>query len=100
MSIQLVKKSSLYDVIVRQVNTDKSHKFAGEAGLNYVFIVDVKADKALIKTAIEQLFNVKVKSVNTQIRYVLSNSFRGKRSSSKIKIAYVQLESGSISYDI
>jgi large subunit ribosomal protein L23 len=52
------------DIIISPVITEKSSNLA-ENGKTYVFKVDKKANKTLIKQAIEEAFGVKVKSVNT-----------------------------------
>lgn len=100
MSVQLIKNYNLYNVIIKPIITDKSHKISEKFGNTYVFSVLASANKTLIKKAIESIFSVKIKSVNTTIRDTLSRSYKGKRSSSKMKIAYITLSSGSISYDI
>ena len=40
-----------------------------ESGNMYVFAVDIDANKIEIRTAVEKMFNVKVKSVNTVIMH-------------------------------
>ena len=55
--------SSYRDIIIAPIITEKSASL--EAQNTYVFKVDVKANKTSIKQAIEKIFNVKVKSVNT-----------------------------------
>ena len=52
-----------YDIIFAPVITEKSAAMQEEG--KYVFKVDVRANKTQIKLAIENIFNVKVKSVNT-----------------------------------
>jgi large subunit ribosomal protein L23 len=52
------------DIIIAPVITEKSGKLA-ENGKTYVFKVSESANKIQIKQAIESLFGVKVKSVNT-----------------------------------
>ena len=52
------------DIIIAPVITEKSGKLA-ENGKTYVFKVSASANKIQIKQAIESLFGVKVKSVNT-----------------------------------
>ena len=52
------------DIIKAPVITEKSTAIASNEK-SYVFKVDVKANKSQIKDAIEKIFNVKVKSVNT-----------------------------------
>ena len=51
-----------YDVVKRPIITEKSMKLV-ESG-KYTFEVDRRADKTEIKNAIEELFKVKVESVN------------------------------------
>ena len=51
-----------YDVVKRPLITEKSMKLVKEN--KYTFEVDRRADKNEIKAAIEELFNVKVLSVN------------------------------------
>jgi len=53
-----------YDVIKRPVITEKSMAAMGEK--KYTFLVHPEANKAMIKEAVEKMFNgTKVKSVNT-----------------------------------
>jgi len=52
-----------YDIIVRPIVTEKS--MAEVANKKYVFEVAKDAGKIEIKKAIEEIFGVKVKSVNT-----------------------------------
>ena len=56
----------LYDVLVRPVITERSTALADELG-QYVFEVALGANKRQIKEAIETIFEVKVKKVNTLI---------------------------------
>ncbi|MFO8035987.1 MAG: 50S ribosomal protein L23 [Anaerolineales bacterium] len=58
--------SSIYDILHRPILTEKSsHQYAK---LNqYVFEVDLKASKSMIKEAVETLFDVQVEKVNTMI---------------------------------
>lgn len=51
------------DIIIRPHITEKSNSEAVDG--KYTFIVDVKATKTEIKSAVEELFNVKVLKVNT-----------------------------------
>ena len=55
-------------IVKKQVVTEKS-SLLKEQGNSYVFAVDIDANKIEIKTAVEKLFNVKVKSVNTVIMH-------------------------------
>ena len=53
-----------YDVILKPVITEKSMAAMGEK--KYTFLVHTEANKAMIKEAVEKMFEVtKVKSVNT-----------------------------------
>ncbi|MEG0872367.1 MAG: 50S ribosomal protein L23 [Clostridia bacterium] len=54
------------DIIVKPIMTEKS--YANIAYGKYTFEVAVDASKVEIKNAVEELFNVKVKKVNT-LRY-------------------------------
>lgn len=51
------------DIIIKPVITEKTT--ADMAALKYTFQVDPRANKVEIKKAVEKLFNVKVKDVNT-----------------------------------
>ena len=52
-----------HDIILKPVLTEKS--YAGIPNKVYTFIVAKDANKIQIKNAVESLFGVKVKSVNT-----------------------------------
>jgi large subunit ribosomal protein L23 len=82
-----------YDVIIAPVVTEKS-TLASEHGQVF-FKVRRGATKPEIKAAVEQLFGVKVKAVNTIVRKGKLKQFRGKRSlQSDTKKAIVTLEAG------
>ena len=88
-----MNKLDAYDVIVSPVITEKS-TLATEAN-QVIFNVRREANKPDIKTAVEQLFNVKVKAVNTLVRKGKRKQFRGIRSlQSDVKKAIVTLEEG------
>ena len=82
-----------YDVIVSPVITEKA---TVESEHNkVVFKVASKATKPQIKEAVEKLFDVKVKSVNTLVRKGKTKVFRGQfGSQSDVKRAVVTLEEG------
>lgn len=83
-----------YDVIKSPVITEKATN-ASERN-QFVFNVAMTATKPEIKKAIEQLFNVKVKSVNTLIRMGKTRIFKGKSGEmSDVKKAVVTLAEGS-----
>ena len=52
-----------YDIIRRPVITEKS--MSEMADKKYTFIVDINANKTQIKSAVEEIFKVKVDKVNT-----------------------------------
>ena len=82
-----------YDIIVAPVVTEKA-TVASEHN-KVVFKVLSKATKSQIKDAIEKLFDVKVKSVNTLVRKGKTKVFRGQfGSQSDTKRAIVTLEEG------
>ena len=67
--------AAMYDTLVRPVITEKS-MIASEAG-KVVFIVPLSATKDEVKAAVEAIFNVTVKKVNTIKQYGKVKSFRG-----------------------
>jgi len=82
-----------YDVIVAPVITEKATA-ASEHG-KVVFKVALDATKPQIKEAVEKLFDVKVKSVNTLRRRGKWKAFRGRYGlQSQTKRAIVTLEEG------
>ena len=54
---------NIYDIIRRPVITEQSMEAVADK--KYVFMVDVDSNKTEIKSAIEQIFSVKVAKVNT-----------------------------------
>ncbi|GLH76429.1 50S ribosomal protein L23 [Bradyrhizobium sp. SSBR45G] len=82
-----------YDIIIAPVVTEKA-TFASEQN-KVLFKVAAKATKPQIKEAIEKLFDVKVRSVNTLVRKGKTKVFRGNLGSqSDSKRAIVTLEEG------
>ena len=82
-----------YDVVIAPVITEKA-TMASEHN-KVVFKVTRKATKPQIKEAVEKLFDVKVKSVNTMVRKGKTKVFRGTfGSQSDVKRAIVTLEEG------
>ena len=87
-------KPEHYDVIVKPVITEKA-TMASEAGA-VVFQVTRTATKPQIKEAVEAVFGVKVKAVNTVVTKGKTKRFRGQIGSrSDVKKAYVTLEEGN-----
>jgi large subunit ribosomal protein L23 len=82
-----------YDIIVSPVITEKA-TLASEHN-QVIFRVAPHATKPQIKEAVEKLFDVKVKHVNTLIRKGKVRNFRGRRGMlSDVKKAVVTLEEG------
>lgn len=82
-----------YDVIVAPVITEKST--ASSEYNKVVFKVRMNATKPQIKDAVEKLFDVKVKSVNTLVRKGKVKAFKNTiGTQSDIKRAIVTLEEG------
>ena len=83
------------DVIIRPVVSEKSYNLIDQG--KYTFEVAPGSNKTEIKQAVEQIFNVKVASVNTLNRIGKTKRTRfgfGKRKDTKRAI--VTLKSGSI----
>ena len=82
-----------YDVIIAPVITEKATT-ASEHN-KVVFKVNRNATKPQIKEAVEKLFDVKVKSVNTLIRGGKIKAFKGRLAEQQsTKRAIVTLEEG------
>jgi len=77
------------DILIKPLVTEKMNELA-ERFNRYGFIVDRRASKPQIKSAIENLYDVKVQSINTMIyggkvksRYTKSGVISGKTASYK-----------------
>lgn len=82
---------SKYDLIRNPIITEKS-TFLGEVG-KYVFEVASSAEKHSVKKAIEEIFSVKVKSVNMLNHKGKEKRFKGVLGRrSDMKKAFVTLE--------
>ncbi|TNF17682.1 MAG: 50S ribosomal protein L23 [Rhodobacteraceae bacterium] len=87
-------KAEHYDVIRKPIITEKT-TMASEHGA-VVFEVSIDAAKPQIKEAVEALFGVKVKAVNTSITKGKVKRFKGQMGRRKnVKKAYVMLEEGN-----
>ena len=83
-----------YDLIIRPVLTEKS--YASIADKKYVFEVAVNANKTEIKAAIEEIFGVKVDSVNTmRVEGKMKRQGRTQGRTPEIKKAYFTLKKDS-----
>ena len=90
----MTAKPEHYDIIRKPIITEKA-TMASEANA-VVFEVAMAANKPQIKEAVENLFNVKVKAVNTTITKGKAKKFKGHMGRrSDVKKAYVTLEEGS-----
>ena len=86
--------SKHYDVIRKPIITEKA-TMASEANA-VVFEVAIDANKPQIKDAIESIFGVKVKAVNTTITKGKVKRFKGMPGRRRdVKKAYVTLEEGN-----
>ena len=81
-------------MIRKPIITEKA-TMASENGA-VVFEVAIDSNKPQIKQAVEELFGVKVKAVNTTITKGKNKRFRGRPGTRKdVKKAYVTLEEGN-----
>lgn len=88
-----MRTEQYYDVIRAPVITEKA-TIASENN-QIVFRVAIDADKKVIKEAVEALFDVKVKAVNTLRRKGKAKRFRGiPGRQNEMKKAIVTLEDG------
>lgn len=89
---------TIYDIVKGPVVSDKAYKLNRK--LNQLVIdVNVHANKAMIKNALEKIFDVKVLKVRTMIRKdgtarVMSKRYNARPTIKKRKIAYVTLAEG------
>ena len=87
-------KTEHYDIIRKPLVTEKS-TMASENGA-VVFEVSIDSNKPQIKEAVEALFGVKVKAVNTSITKGKQKRFKGVLGRRKdVKKAFVTLEDGN-----
>ena len=86
-------KAEHYDVIVKPIITEKATMTSENNGV--VFQVAKDSNKPQIKQAVEALFGVKVKAVNTVVTKGKNKRFRGRLGTrNDVKKAYVTLEEG------
>ena len=91
----MTEKAELYEVLRKPMITEKA-TMASEANA-VVFEVAIDATKPLIKEAVEALFGVKVKAVNTVLTKGKVKRFRGRVGKrADVKKAYVTLEEGNM----
>ncbi|MFL0266467.1 50S ribosomal protein L23 [Candidatus Clostridium radicumherbarum] len=92
-------KLTNYDIIRRPVITEKS--MASMSDKKYTFIVDVHANKTMVKSAIEDVFGVKVDEV--KVMNIMGKNKRvgvhmGKRPDYKKAIVKLTADSKSIEF--
>ncbi len=92
-------KLTNYDIIRRPVVTEKS--MSSMSDKKYTFIVDIHANKSMIKRAVEDVFGVKVEDVKTA-RYIGKTKrvgvHIGKRADYKKAIVKLATDSKSIEF--
>ena len=87
-------KAEHYDIIRKPIITEKATMSSENGAI--VFEVAIDSNKPMIKEAVEALFGVKVKAVNTTITKGKVKRFRGSLGNRKdVKKAYVTLEDGN-----
>jgi large subunit ribosomal protein L23 len=90
----MTAKPAHYDLIKKPIITEKATMASEHGGV--VFQVAMDATKPMIKEAVEAIFGVKVKAVNTTITKGKHKKFRGRPGErSDKKKAYVMLEEGN-----
>jgi large subunit ribosomal protein L23 len=88
-----MREEELYDIIRAPIVTEKSTNASEHSQV--VFKVAMTATKPDIKEAVERLFRVKVRAVNTLVRKGKLKRFKGvKGQQSDVKRAIVTLEEG------
>lgn len=88
-----------HDIIRRPVITERS--MDDMADRKYTFIVDINANKNMIKSAIEEVFKVKVEKVNTmkiQGKMKRMGRYEGRRPGYKKAIVKLTPDSKSIEF--
>ncbi len=84
----------LENVLIKPLLTEKTSKET-EAFNRYAFVVNTKANKNQIKSAVEKFFDVKVISVRTSVLPgKTKRAGKGHKKTSSSKKAYVQLQDG------
>lgn len=92
--INKINQGRMYEIIRRPKVTEKTALLSSQNN-QYTFVVSPDATKSEVKLAIEKLFNVKVKAVNTLISKGKVKTVRGIRGvRNDVKKAVVTLEDG------
>ncbi len=89
-----VSSERLFEVIRSPLVSEKA-TFVSQFNY-YVFKVSMDSKKPEIKNAVEKIFNVKVKSINTLVQKGKKKRFRNRIGfRSNIKKAYIKLQEGN-----
>ena len=89
----VLSREAMYQIIRAPLITEKATLLSEKGQI--VFRVAIDATKPEIKKAVEGLFGVKVKAVNTLVRKGKQRRFKGQLATlSDVKRAYVTLEEG------
>jgi len=91
-----MRKEKHYNILKRPLVTEKSSILAGEEGRHFLFEVEINSTKQDVKSAIENIFTVKVESINTVVvrgKKKRVGKILGKRKN--WKKAYVLLKEGN-----
>jgi len=84
----------IHDIIIKPILSEKSYDLI--PARKYTFQVDTKATKTQIKAAVEEIFDVKVKSVTTSRRQgKMKRQGRTQGRRPEVKKAYVTLTKDS-----
>lgn len=90
---------SSYDVLVKQIITEKTAKLAEE--MKYTFEVAQGANKVEVKKAVEEIFNRKVESVKiVNVRKKAKKMGRYEGFTAAVRKAIVTLEKGQKPLDV
>jgi large subunit ribosomal protein L23 len=88
-------KRSPYNILIRPVITEDSMDRTSLSEPQYTFLVARDANKIEIAQAVESVFNVRVKSVNTLLRKGKPKTMRGRHGRcADEKKAFITLEKG------
>ena len=67
IKINYLDKMDSYKIVKYPLSTEKSIRLM-ESQNKFIFVVDIDADKKMVKNAVEDMFKVKVENVRTYVR--------------------------------
>lgn len=86
-----------YDIIREPLLSEKTYKSVGQN--IYTFFVDIRANKKMVKGAVEKIYNTEVDRVNILVRKIEKKPFRmssrrgySSIKTSNLKLAFVKLK--------